>query len=94
MFLGGRQELQEKVVQLQRARDSLEAELAALQAQVDQERASRHQETDRQQELESRRQVLATELERAKERETTHQVHPPSVLSPALVIRKSFLFCI
>jgi chromosome segregation ATPase len=65
-------ELQEKVASLQRARDALEAESAALQAQVDQERASRHQETDRQQELETRRQVLVNELERTKEREASN----------------------
>ena len=43
-----------------------------LKAQVDRERASRHQETDRQQEMENRRQVLINELERTKERQVTN----------------------
>ena len=39
---------------------------------MDRERASRHQETDRQQEMENRRQVLVNELERTKERQVTN----------------------
>nr|CAH0106470.1 unnamed protein product [Daphnia galeata] len=65
-------ELQDKVAVLQRARDSLEAEAAALQAQLDQERASRQQEADRQQEMETRRQALIVELDRTKERQASN----------------------
>ena len=46
--------------------------ICRLKAQVDRERASRHQETDRQQEMENRRQVLVNELERTKERQVTN----------------------